>query len=390
MHLRNRVEFLFAVSSVAISSGLGYFFGTRGVLLSAAIAIVAVAFSAINQFIRAFFNKYILLTTVSALLGTAWAYYYLNLNLSAWQFARSTLWTLLSLPLFLAILKIQALNNTKVVDPLLNFFASLSLVLAVFVSVELASGLPISPASIRAEDANAYFNVRLYVIGIEILLPLVPIFVLQKRLLSVCSILLLAVITGGKIVLALFLTGILFGLLLLFKYRRLRPRHVILLLIVLFFALLAADYLFERLHVFLQTGDERRLDQIQDAWAAILQDPITFLFGQGLGTAYTEAYLKYVPYHSLDEVSFLIENAQYDLENGFIALWLRFGLIGSITYIIVLFRYKNIYSIYFATFLFLSWLGTSISGPPGALLLASFAFAIKVFPAITNAYYSKV
>jgi hypothetical protein len=89
-----------------------------------------------------------------------------------------------------------------------------------------------------------------------------------------------------------------------------------------------------RIGLFIEEGDPWRT---YEPLAALLRlsDPLVFFVGMGAGVPYWEGRAAVVVY---DEVSRVIENSRYDVHNGALSLFLRFGVVIGVWYLVTLFR----------------------------------------------------
>lgn len=340
-------------------------FGSRGAFISyAAILLI---------FIGTYFKKInwlnlkliILLGVIS--IGTINSIVNLNLEFSLYQVLRSQGWFILSL--FLISFSDRAIffMNQRFYAKLVDVLQNLYILIGIFLLYYYFSGTIFFPYEIFDSESQ-----RIYVIGIGAVLPLIIIFLNNRNYLSFFCGLFFLLVTGGK-------TGLLFlGLffIYLFGNMRLNLFKTILLGSVSFSIFLVYFFSVNSRNLeFLENGDLRRLQQITESFEKFNNNYVTRLVGIGIGTKYGNGYgvYKYDPKAEVDPENLFI-NSQYDIENGYLFLLCRFGVLGTILIFLLLFSMKGKFSFLFLFFCLIYFLSGSPVGPSFSIIVLAFSF----------------
>ena len=311
-------------------------------------------------------------------MGTTYSIITAN-NFSLFQFARSQIWSLILPIMGLAYFR-KGLNFSSFqFEYLFKVIETYFLLITLVCIFELLTGEMITPVYIRAINEDNSFP-RLYMIGMELVSPLFPIFLIRKKYLSALCSFFILILTGGKSALLTWILAVFY-----WAFSRKVGNFKRFLVVGFLFAVtfFYVNYIGSRIYDFYDSGDSRRMDQIYDGVSFIEKSPITILIGGGLGTPYSEAYYKNdMDHDALYEQKILLENSRYDIENGYVYMLVRFGLIGTILYLLILFRSFGRYKPYVILSYLLFCLGSS---PTGASTAVEFAFF-----GISAAYISRI
>ncbi len=290
----------------------------------------------------------------------------LNLEFSLYQVLRSQGWFILSLFLVSFSERAIFLMNQRYYVKLVDVLKNLYILLGIFLLYYYFSGIIFFPYEIFDIESQ-----RIYVIGIGAVLPLIIIFLNNRNYFSVFIGMFFLLVTGGK-------TGLLFLFLFfvyLFGNMRLNLFKSIVIGCVSFSIFLVYFFSINSRNLeFFENGDLRRLQQIEESFEKFNTNNMTRLVGIGIGTKYGNGYgtYKYDPKAEVDPENLYI-NSQYDIENGFLFLLCRFGVLGTILILALLFARKSKFSFLFLIYCLIYSLSGSPVGPSFSIIVLAFS-----------------
>lgn len=265
------------------------------------------------------------------------------------QILRSQIWFFIGIVLLIFANNLNCHSNK--ISKLFNFtFYAISINLAFFlISKFNILNLPY----INLLEAGD----RVYLLGVEIFLPLLIVFNRFKHHFVTLGI---ALISGGKSMMLMWCLG-------LFKFLSFPIQRLLSKIVIGTFFLTAMFGL--NLPDFLFLGDLNRIYQVESMGRAV-ETFWDFLFGIGIGNPYTT-----YSYYDLNIRADIINssnlklyiNARYDVENGFAFLLGRFGILGTLFILILLYVNSNRISLYFFSGLFVYFMTSSPVGPAFAI-----------------------
>ncbi|WP_019867366.1 hypothetical protein [Methylovulum miyakonense] len=374
-------ETMGAVALVLMATILCGFLNTRGALLFVGLFSLALLFVLRSSIARIFINRPSIFVLYFMVLASTTYSYFLGLEISIWQIVRSQIWTLISIPLGLASYYYANSINAITIKMIVRFVEVWITMVSVLVIIELLTGIPISPAMIRSDLDS---EIRLYIIGSNIGLFFLPVFLYMKKyIISFLSIFLVG-ITGGKTAMFLVFMYIVFSV---FTIKGGRGKVVKLIAIPLFVVTLffLSMYL-HRIDDYIEHGDSWRHSQIIAAYNLWSSSFKTTLFGIGMGVPYWDGFLG-----SLNDDPVIV-NSRFDIENGYLYLLTRFGAVGSILYLYLTLIHWGRYNILFIIDILVWWMGGSPSGGSVAITFVSFGISAGIFSyliSIDHLYPSK-
>jgi hypothetical protein len=162
--------------------------------------------------------------------------------------------------------------------------------------------------------------------------------------------------------------------------------------IIVFFIILILFFIkiFDRFTLLINNGDLRRLSQIKDAFNKFTSSLLNFLFGSGIGTPYSKGYFALSNNYIINgkDSSALFENSRFDVENGYLFLLLRFGILGTIFLYLILKKYfKGNYWKFILVYFFIYFASIGLSGISFFTIIISFIF-LKYFLIKSNYGFS--
>ena len=340
-------------------------FGTQGALIFTILVNLFLFFSVFRSVDYKTFVKLIVICLI-CLIGTIT---HLEYFFNWYQIFRSQLWTILT-PIFLiGTLNVSSRFDSKRINNFINTFALLSIFICLAELIDLSFGSEITPVYIRSTQLDS--SDRIYPIGYEMIYALLPVFYVYKKWLSLIASLLIITITGGKTGFALSLVAFFF---IFFQFESNSVKRIFMIIIGSLFAYFWFQSLEVRITNFSNEGDIRRYDQILDGLTLLLERPFSLISGIGLGTQFSGGYEDFSTNIFADNMQ-LIDNSKYDIENGYMYIFMRFGFIGSLIYLSLIIKRLGALNFYFLTYLAITWLGSSPVGPSTALSFAFFAFS---------------
>lgn len=302
------------------------------VLLFCAIAIFLFSLKYIRCLIKYLLDPLYLSIVVLLLLATINAVFLFDLEWNFWQVLRAQFWTLLAFPLALtarkaALINLQNKKHTKV----LFFVVGFCLMSALNSVVDFALNTGFAPAYINNEN-RIYPVAALFVPGFLIF------SIVAKEYLLAIALLIVSVITMGKLYLLLVLYSLLCSFVILFDWRRFTTTKELVikktagLLVVI--TLVVAPILYatqaDRVAKFLESGDTSREKQSFQVIQAISDVGFSSIYGLGIGTKIIEGNYTNTDTSTGGPSKALLINSQYDVEVGFMHLFARFGIFGSL------------------------------------------------------------
>lgn len=284
---------------------------------------------------------------------------------SGWQLIRSSVWIYACfLLLILAGSFFSRLSSNRL--EMIYRVARLACLLAcVGVVLEYLTGVELAPAVIRAGEDES--TPRLYVVGSVATLPLLLIALHKRDWLLTLAVAIICMATQGKVMITLALVVVIVYFV--------STGYVRLLPIVVITAVAGALLIYDRIEEFSVQGDSIRALQMEDALAAVRGSYSTMLLGIGHGTEYSEGFYQF---GLADDELALFENSKFEIENLPGYLLLRFGLIGSLLLLPILFRSHQdriVRRVFIACVVIYGLGGTLFATPGGILFTAGFAFA---------------
>jgi hypothetical protein len=320
------------------------------------------------------------LITVSSIKTFFWS----EIHFSFYQIIRSEIWVLFGL--YLGLLCYNVFNNIdrKSLNHILDITKYFFYFLLFTCLVEFIFDVSIAPAYIRYFDSGLGFT-RLYLLGSEIILPFMLLFYTEKKWTLFLLGIFFTLLTGGKSALLSIFSFIIY-ISINGQYRRNIYFKYFLFLFILF-ASLYCLLIWDRIFIFLNTGDSFRSAQISHYFNFISQSPFDFFIGAGLGPEYMDIMKalnakEFLPNPDLSYVWKQVEIGNYlnyDIENGFIFFLYRLGFIGFLLYFFTVLREFGKYSNYIALTLCVIWLAGPNAGPSGALAMAFYGIAAGLF-----------
>jgi hypothetical protein len=270
-------------------------------------------------------------------------------DFSIWQIMRSQI-AFIALIVFVIFTQKSLSNMTnKNFYRIINVSGNILLVFCILFFVNKIIEINVFPVLLETLDGS-----RVYPIGYDFFIILIPIFYALKKyivMIMACSILIL---TMSK---TLFLFFFIIFYFMLKSNELVIPKFSYLIFIIIMISgfVLMSDRI---LNVSLES-EARRIDQILLAFEIFYSSIINSVVGIGIGTKYSEGYLAY---SSFQELTPLVVNSMYDIENGFLFLLTRFGIFGSVIFIIFLnHNFKGVRFFVFSI-LSISFLATSPVG----------------------------
>lgn len=366
------ISFLVYLTAVAFSS-----FGTRGSLVFASIIVILSWYQfngfKLNREIR---NKYFVILILLLCVSTLYATQIDNAEFSMWQVLRSQMWTFISIPLIYSTIKFTKKKSPKDIYFIVSCISIILVYMALSGLIDYLYGTNFSPAYIRVIDEYTG-KLRLYLIGIELISPFLPIFLIYKKYLGIIAGLIILLISGGKSAFVSGLIPLIYGW---FYMKKNLKNNIVIGITSILFLVVTFNVISDRIAEFSEYGDSRRSDQISDSFKILNKNPINYLWGIGLGTPYSNAYLdSFVSGDVLEDKSALLENSRFDIENGYIYLLVRTGILGIILYVLSIGLSMKKYSVLFWILSLVSWFGGSPSGPSLTIYYISFAFSSVVY-----------
>jgi hypothetical protein len=361
---RSKSTYWISLIIYSLFSILNILFDSRGVFIS----YVAILFFFIVTYftkINWLNSKLILLFGVISI-GTVNSIVNLNLEFSLYQVLRSQGWFILSLFLISfsdrAIFFMNHRHYAQLVDVLNNLY----ILVGIFLLYFYFSGNIFFPYEIFAIESR-----RIYVIGTGAVLPLIIVFLNNRNFLSVFCGMFFLLVTGGKTGL-LFLSAFFFYLFGNMRFNLIKTIFIgsVSLSIFLFYFFSVSSRSLE----FLENGDLKRLQQIEESFEKFNHNYVTRLVGIGIGTKYGNGYdtYKYDPKAEVDPENLFI-NSQYDIENGFLFLLCRFGLLGTLLIFKLLFGMKGKFSFLFLFYCVIYFSSGSPVGPSFSIIVLAFS-----------------
>lgn len=360
-----------------LASGFSLY-GSKGLILFVAffniiflIAFRSTVLSALREHKILFF---ILVFTL--MIGTCNSFFINNMSFSFYQLARSQVWALIGPVVAFGILKRHNISSQYKCTALKTIEWYVYLLSVLFFS-DCIFGLNISPAYFSVVDELSGIR-RNYLFGYELVIPFLPVFIKQKKYLCGVLMIMILLATGGK--LALFLLLFSFGYIILNSSKINTIKSLLCILVALLLGTYSY-YILDRLTILFMNGDGARWSQFLDVTSIISKDPINFFFGIGFGTPFSDGYFNSnLNADFLTSHPDLVENSKFDVENGYLFLLLRFGLIGAVVYFLLLSIYFKKDLLYFGGALLISFFSISFVGPSGSLFFIFFALASILSP----------
>lgn len=371
---RLKLAALLMLAALTIASVLG----SRVIGLAFVIGVIVFLFHARRYILKGVLNYKYLLFLLVPFIGTANSVLSFNEYPDIWQVLRLQIWTLM-IPMLAYTAYRSAIQSSDNFLQSVKYFVKLYLIgVSLLLLLEYFLGVPLSPAYIRPSYQDLLVeDGRIYVFGLQLVAPFLPILMFEKNWLAVAACLLILLLTGGKLAIIPIFTLFLFiaGL----KKSRVPNKRIVMVFPII--GIVAVMFFIgERYLKLMDVGDRRRYVQTFDVIQKLSRDRVTLLFGSGLGTKYSEGY--FVSFNpGNDDITPLLINSQYDVETGYGHLALRLGLIGMLLFFLLIGFQMGTYKSYFMTYWTLSFFGFAPAGP-----LAAFEFAVFGFCA---AYYQR-
>jgi hypothetical protein len=352
------IAFLILTISCVILAIFSAQYGSRGGVALSGFISVFLLITAKSGIRNALVSPAILLLIIIAIFATGIEI--LNgTTFSAWQFFRSHMWTIITLISIYALTESIRQHGNLAPKYIYDISSILLVALALLVVIELSTSLNVAPAYIdRLVESDVAR--RLYVPGHEIGIAFIPYAIYKRHFIRASAMIFLLFITAGKTTLVVTALATCYGVYIMPK----RDKLTIFSSIAAFSVggLLSIYQIWQRFVDFFDTGDTRRFDQIIDGWSMVTSNLFRILFGIGLATPYSEGYFAYNLEISSAELTALHENAMYDLENGYMFILLRFGVIGSAVYFTALYKKYFDLNLYALFVLVLWWTSSSAVG----------------------------
>ena len=352
---------------------LHYYFNTRGyfILISLFLIFFILNLNFDNTPPKNVFYSSIIFCSI-LFIGTVNELFNNGFDISIYQIFRSQGWILVTIILFYKLdtfFKFSSLEFYENVLYLFNIIIRLFFIVYIF---DYFFKFPILPSVIRINEYS--INERIYIYFNEVIPVFSLVYFIKKNYLTFLILFIFTFITVGKANIILFIFTTLFSIIYLQKSRI--NIFLTTLITFLFFA-----KIFDRLTLFINNGDLRRLGQIKDAFNKFTSSTINFLFGSGIGTPYSKGYFALSNNYIINgkDSSSLFENSRFDVENGYLFLLLRFGIIGTIFFYFILKKYfHGIYFNFIIFYLLIFFASIGLSGISFFTLIFSFLF-LKYF-----------
>jgi len=366
------------IAMVFTSSLLFFLIGTRAIIAYSALIVLAILLinrQIVSEYVQ---HKSILLSLLfSTVVLTNFLSYYHHNEFSFYQLVRSQIWFLLG-PYLLFIGHQLYVNSSDIeIERVIDAVGLLISLLAILVILDLTFQTNLIPAYIKLIDQVTGYP-RYYLLGLEAAITFLPVFLLCDKKFYLCMAFLLVLFTGGRTIFAIVL-----AVYFLFRYFDCRKLTVFSLTALLLLAVSFDILNYKKIHLNYILTDKRVSSGSTILSAA--QTNAELFFGIGLGTAYQSKNPASEEAKSIFyELSNPSENYRFDIENGFIFLIKRLGLIGTLTYIFLLgFRYGR-YSKFLWSTLSILWLSMSPVGPSSCLFFFFFGISAAIYNKIFN------
>jgi hypothetical protein len=376
MNINSINERLFALFLFLLFLAMDLIIGSRGYLIAYSI-LATISIAILSPYLIKTVYEHPLAIAIflfAPLLGSLYAVYGLNIEFSLFQLARSQAWTILGILTALAFQRIAVLIPQSSCVRLLTIASLFLTLVAISGLIDIVLGTHFAPSQIRILN-QPESSPRLYLVGIELAAALLPVFVWRKMYIAMVSCVAIIFMTGGKASLAIL------TLVILFVMATTKGRSISKIVIFLAFSssiLFYANQINSRIADFLIDGDIRRLQQINESFNLFSTDYITMAVGGGMATAYSEGYTEFSSDLNGDnDQSALLENSRFDIENGYLYVLTRFGILGTMALVFLLGLGTGKYRFYFIAYCMLSWLGGSPVGPSFFILVLAFTFASR-------------
>lgn len=312
---RNR-HILSSILIVSLASGLSKINGVMTELFFVMVMLASVHYySSMRRISKkeamatvAIISMGAIVTAIEAINGT---------EVSLWQVARTSIWAFVYIFMLIAGKRLFFGIDDQRLLGMYSAARTLTIMVCGLVLLDLALGLNMAPAAIRVEGTDISQQ-RIYIVASSALAPLFFLYLWKKDYVPLVAVTVMIFATQGKIMMAAIPAAL---ILLAFK----RPKTGLLIIALL---IPVAVYLFptSRIVDFIDGGDIQRLRQINEALAAYTTNIWRIVVGAGHGTPYSEGYAQFGQINP-DQAN-LYENTRFDVENGFVYLLLRFGVIG--------------------------------------------------------------
>lgn len=317
--------------------------------------------------LRAFEEKRTLIVFLGGMLFST---FFNIVSMDYFQLFRNQLLSLLApfcgLVTYIKLKKYDETSFLRVIDFLVKFL----LVISILIFVEIFTGWPVGLAYIRSQSDGIHFLSRYYLLGFELTFFLVPILIILRRYYSFTLLIIVGLLTQGKIVLIVMLIGIVIGCLYMHSLSardRMFFAFIVMLILAVFLSRVYIKYDDYLTFLLKEVLNPVRTHMAQDALDKISTSLFRSFFGIGLGVPYTDGYAFFVsPPRTLPHG--LIYNSKHDIECGYLFLLLRYGLIGFILYFTMLFKFfgKAFYRI--LPILLVSFITMSPVGPSWVII----------------------
>ena len=236
--------------------------------------------------------------------------------------------------------------------------------------LEYFTKIEVTPSYIRSYE-SLESHVRLYPVGYELIFPFLPIFYIYKKWVAFFFCFFIIGYTGGKTGFAMLVVTFIF---LMVKVEKNLRKKLSIFSCGLLVSLIIYLGIETRIDDLYESGDSRRFEQIYDAYDTIIQKPANLLYGAGLGTQYSEGYMRFSDSIYNENIR-LMDNSMYDIENGYIYLLVRLGVPGAILFLISIFYRIGYLNLYFILYLLINWMAGSTASPSSLMSFILFGIS---------------
>lgn len=296
-------------------------------------------------------------------------------DFSIWQFFRSSVWLILSIVIF-CLSAVRRSNDTINLEFVYNIVKCYVVISAIAVLAESFLQLKISPSIIRL-DNEIDTKIRIYIVASTAIIPFLLLTVPRRDWIFTAAILTTVWISGGKTFIAMAFIFIMMSLI-----KNLKSLSIYFPVLLLFLYSTSSDF---RIQSFFEEGDAIRKEQVADGINEFSKDTISTLIGIGHAVPYSLGYSQYNSQQTTENFA-LLENSIFDVENFYVYILMRLGIVGAVLFLILTFRVfsnKFIRSSFIISILLYSFGGALFTSPGGVLYIFSFLIIASIYESET-------